>query len=345
MFLPKGYFDFNTAFVVAGGLDKDGGGIGRIGGALASGELVSQGIVAGYLRYDAEEPGLGSIVTLRPETWRRPGTREAVTGLNAEMRLYQDELSIVPIIEEAALLAWDKADREGHQPVQVASSGTTDGSRGLSFGVHPVPAGYVTFDRIPSLARAWAKEGTIDPGLMVLLDPPDTDSMTMALANGSLRAFGVSRRTGEILTLPPSVWRMDLDGVSQSFWAVGGNDVMSGPDGETCLPIISRADLARCLEATEIPPDPEELPEGWQKATRLPISMIIPGDGIMALDSWMNGLARAYKIRGTVVKRDDAIKAATTYLGCSTRQAEAAYEALPYPELRNAPRTSQVRES
>ena len=272
MFLPKGYFDFNTAFVMAGGLDKEGGGLDRIGSALASGELVSQGIVAAYFEYDNGSPGLGSLVTLRPETWRRPETREAVTGLDAEMRLYQDGLCLVPIIEKAALRAWDKADREGHQPVQAATSGKTDGSRGLSFGVHPVPAGYVTFDRILSLARAWAKEGTIDPNLMVLLDPPDTDSMTMALANGSLRAFGVSRRTGKILTLPPSVWRMDVDGVSQSFWAVGGNDVMSGRDGEACLPIISRADLARCLEATEIPPDPDELPEGWQKATRLPRS-------------------------------------------------------------------------
>ena len=49
------------------------------------------------------------------------------------------------------------------------------------------------------------------------------------------------------------------------------------------------------------------------------------------------GYAHAVKLHGRVVKRDEAISALVKILGCTTRQAEAAYEALPHPELRNPP--------
>jgi hypothetical protein len=51
----------------------------------------------------------------------------------------------------------------------------------------------------------------------------------------------------------------------------------------------------------------------------------------------MLGYAHAFKLRGHVVKRDEAISAMVKILHCTTRKAEAAYEALPYPELRNPP--------
>ncbi len=51
----------------------------------------------------------------------------------------------------------------------------------------------------------------------------------------------------------------------------------------------------------------------------------------------MLGFAHAFKVHGRVVKRDEAISAMVKIIRCTTRQAEAAYEALPYPELRNPP--------
>ena len=162
--------------------------------------------------------------------------------------------------------------------------------------------------------------------------------MTEALASGSLRTFGISKRTGAIVSLPPSIWRMEVSGAPQSIWAIGGNDVLAGPDGDPCLPVITRADLARSFQAKEIPPDPDELPEGWQAAVPL-VRQSSDGRGDIAVESWMRGLAQGYKLLGNTLKRDDAVKAAMTHLRCKSRQAEAAFEALPYPELRNPPRT------
>ena len=118
-----------------------------------------------------------------------------------------------------------------------------------------------------SVARGWAQSGTIDRDLLPLLDPPDADSMTEALASGLLPTFGISKRTGEIIPLPPSTWRMEVGGFSQSLWAIRGDDVRSGHDSDPCLPVVTRADLARALQATSIPPDPSELPVGWKPAT------------------------------------------------------------------------------
>jgi hypothetical protein len=58
---------------------------------------------------------------------------------------------------------------------------------------------------------------------------------------------------------------------------------------------------------------------------------------------WMLGYAHACKTRGQVVKRDEAISAIVKIIRCTTRQAEAAYEALPHPELRNAPPNARAR--
>jgi hypothetical protein len=62
--------------------------------------------------------------------------------------------------------------------------------------------------------------------------------------------------------------------------------------------------------------------------------------GVIDVASWMRGLAQGYRLLGKTLKRDEALKAATTHLGCKTRQAEAAFEALPYPDLRNPPRVA-----
>lgn len=342
MFMPKGYHGFQVAALIYSD-DTDPNNnfdmiVDRLGTALASEELVADGIVVGIAEGDSEPPEMGQILPIRPEVWRTTRTRNALVGSKPTEQLYQDGLVLFPIIRELALDAWHQGQSEGQPAASPSESGGTPGVPGLSYGVHAVPAGYVTFDRISNLARVWAKSGNIDPDLMLLLDPPDTDAMTEALAAGSLRAFGINKRTGAIVSLPPSVWRMEVSGAPQSIWAIGGHDVLAGPDGELCLPVITRADLARSFQAKEIPPDPEELPEGWQPA--LPLDR--PGsDGrdVINVGSWMRGLAQGYKLLGNTLKRDDAVRAATTHLRCTTRQAEAAYEALPYPELRNPPRT------
>ena len=91
--------------------------------------------------------------------------------------------------------------------------------------------------------------------------------LTQALATGLLPTFGICKRTGEIIQLPPSTWRMEVGGFLQPLWAIRGDNIVSGADGETCLPVLTRADLARALQAKSIPPDPPELPAGWKPAT------------------------------------------------------------------------------
>lgn|GEM_PF-3953220 len=212
---------------------------------------------------------------------------------------------------------------------------------GLSPGVHAIPEGYIAFDQISRVAQIWAKKGNIDAELLDLLDPIDTDVMTKALATGSLRAFGINKRTGAIVSLPPEVWRIDVGGAPQTIWATGGHDVVAGAGGDPCLPIIARADFARALNAKNIPPDPEELPESC-KATASEKPSPSRKIAENALQWWMRGLALGYKQFGKILKRDEAIQAATAQFHCTTRQAEAAFSALPYPELRNPPRKSAV---
>ena len=200
---------------------------------------------------------------------------------------------------------------------------------------------YVAFDQIRIFARAWAKAGTIDRDLLPLLDPPDADSLTEALATGLLPAFGICKRTGEIVPLPPSTWRMEVGGFLQSLWAIRGDDIVAGLDGDPCLPVVTRADLARALQATSIPPDPPELPSGWQPAAPIPATptSMDPTD---ALGAWMLGYAEGFRAHGRLVKRDEAVHAAMESRHCTSRQAEAAYSALPYPDLRNPPRTQSA---
>jgi hypothetical protein len=339
MFLSKGYQTFPVAVIVYCGDNEDYDiFVERLGSALASEELVADGIVVGAAESDDDPPEMGRIIPIRPQIWRTSRARNAVAGSKPTERLYQDGLVLFPIIQESMLDAWHKTGSEGQRAMSASELGRTRSVPGLSYGVHALPAGYVAFDQISNIARIWAKRGNIDPDLMLLLDPLDTDAMTEALAAGSLRAFGINKRTGAIVPLPPSIWRMEVSGAPQSIWAIGGHDVLASPDGDPCLPVITRADLARSFEAKEIPPDPDELPEGWQPASPLG-RLKFDSCGVIDVHAWMRGLAQGYKILGNTLKRNDAVKVATKHLRCTTRQAEAAYEALPYPELRNPPRT------
>lgn len=340
MFLPKGYLSFRSAALLLSDDTPDAGfdfARERLGNALANKELAADGILVSTVAHDDNVPEVGQIRRIRTEIWRTPQASQAVLRLGAtEPSIHQDGFRLVPIIKKTAFDTWHEAVREGHPPARAdVSSGPDD----ILEQSYDVPTGYVTFEQITTIVRAWANNGKIDPDLMRLLAPPDTDAITQALATGSLRAFGVSKRTGEIVSLPPAVWQMEVSGVRQAVWTIGGKDILADPDGDPYLPVISCADLARIFQAKEIPPEPDELPEGWQAAVPLERPSSV-GSGVVEIDAWMRGLAQGCKLRGAILKRVDAVKTATTHLSCTTRQAEAAYEALPYPDLRNPPRVA-----
>jgi hypothetical protein len=339
MLLPKAYRTFGAAAFLVDDyahIVSFEALIARLSGALAVGDLMAHGIIVGSLEHDYDPPEMGELRPLRPEIWRTLRTWDAIAGAIQSERVYQDGFVLFPIIREAALFAWREADCASQRSGTASLACSVPG---LSYAIHGVPAGYVTFDRVSSVARVWANNGEIDPGLMILLDPLDIDVMTEALATGSLRAHGIIKRTGAIVSLPPAIWRMEVNGAPQSVWAIRGGDVLAGPDGEFCLPVVSRAELARTLQARKVDPDPDELPE----APAVSLTRASPaGSAGEAVEFWMRGLAQGFKLLKHTLKRDDAVRAATIYLSCTTREAEAAYEALPYPELRNPPRTPRA---
>jgi hypothetical protein len=57
---------------------------------------------------------------------------------------------------------------------------------------------------------------------------------------------------------------------------------------------------------------------------------------------WMRGYAEGFKANGKILKREEAIHAAMESQHCRYRQAEAAFASLPYPKLRNPPRTVEA---
>ena len=76
MFVPYGYFGFRRAAALVPDVDDDWGSEDpkgeRLGSALASGDLVSHGVVVGAT-WDGDVEDLGAIRELRPEAWRMPG--------------------------------------------------------------------------------------------------------------------------------------------------------------------------------------------------------------------------------------------------------------------------------
>ena len=59
------------------------------------------------------------------------------------------------------------------------------------------------------------------------------------------------------------------------------------------------------------------------------------------LAAWMRGYAQGFAANSKKVKREDAIAAACKAFGCTSREAEKAYEGLPFPALRNSPRRAE----
>jgi hypothetical protein len=90
MFVPHGYLEVRRAAALMPDCNDDGSSDDpkgeRLGRALASGDLVSHGVVVGAT-WDGDVEDLGAIRELRPEAWRMPGAREAISGQHATRRL------------------------------------------------------------------------------------------------------------------------------------------------------------------------------------------------------------------------------------------------------------------
>jgi hypothetical protein len=255
MFVPHGYLVFRRAAALVPDCEDEWGTddpkSDRLGSALANGDLVAHGVVVGATWSD-DVHEVGSIRELRPAAWRVPGARESVLGPQATGTLVQDDYTMTPIIERTAFFAWRKAEFEKLADTTSKQHSAISTSLELSYRVHPVPAGYVAFDQVHVTARVWAEEGLIDHELLPLLDPPDSDCFTEAVASGLLPALGMNKRTGKIVHLSPSAWLRQVDGLLQSPWVLR-SEITLEADGDSYLPLLAQSDVARALQATIIP--------------------------------------------------------------------------------------------
>jgi hypothetical protein len=182
------------------------------------------------------------------------------------------------------------------------------------------------------------------------------EDLGRALAGGVITSWGIVTVSwaddsnwfpqGEEIELLPIVWRTPdakrrMTEPPEDGWMAGeigyrGGRVIAVLDSTKLDKYI---ELMRPKESAEVTVDiaPNEdgrelgsPPATYDHATRL---------------AWMLGYAHAFKAHGRVVKRDEAISAIAKIIRCTTRQAEAAYEALPHPELRNPPPVARKRAS
>lgn len=197
--------------------------------------------------------------------------------------------------------------------------------------------------------------------IVVLLEP--------RLTSGDLEAVGVDY-DGHLYWVPPQAWRRSvLDNnprqrgqmINACLGALytGKAGVRTGKhnltrDCQVYLPLESfEAVFHVSLPAAEFPViQPERLPSYSSntntRQTSETTELVSPSTdqhpvstSSDATASWMKGYAKGFVDCGKKAKREDAIKVCMEVLSCTYAIAEMAYEALPYPDLRNPPRTSK----
>ena len=191
------------------------------------------------------------------------------------------------------------------------------------------------------------------------------------LVDGQLQAVGVSE-TGSLVVIPPDSWLRTYSGsfggeqLPAIDYALADKDIefFDASKGMTrAYPMLILRQLATAFGASSLPSYPSMLPDGLSALVTdgmgsaavanpgvVPSSddepdraAITPsGDLSYRLHVWMDGLATAFVMTGGRVKREDAIKAGMTKFGATYVQSETAYEALPWPEKRNPPRTNKA---
>ena len=151
---------------------------------------------------------------------------------------------------------------------------------------------------------------------------------------------------GEEIELRPIAWR--TPDAKRRMTEPPEDDWMPGEiayEGGRVIPVLDSTDLDSYIER-KWPNLPGDAPENAAPTTSDndaeigPPPVIYEGPARLA---WMLGYAHGFKANGRLVKRDEAITAIAKIIRCTTRQAEAAYEALPHPELRNPPPFARVK--
>ena len=183
------------------------------------------------------------------------------------------------------------------------------------------------------------------------------EDLGRGLAGGVIKSWGIvtvpwadewnEYPQGEEIELRPIVWRTPdakrrMTEPPEEDWAPGEIVYQGG----RVIAVLDSANLDGYIEL-RWPSDSAEVAENATPVTSdgetdLGSSPPMTYDGAARL-AWMLGYAHAFKAHGRVVKRDEAISAIVKIIRCTTRQGEAAYEALPHPELRNPPPVAGVR--
>lgn len=140
---------------------------------------------------------------------------------------------------------------------------------------------------------------------------------------------------GDEIELPPSIWRrlgtkLTMISPPEDGWLPG--EIAYG-DGRAIV-LVDEASLASFIDTMS---DAMGDMMGDEPSAARPTRPPTAPERVAELSRWMMEFARGAKAKGAVVKRDDAIRAITVACNCTVREAKAAYEALPHPELRNPP--------
>jgi hypothetical protein len=182
------------------------------------------------------------------------------------------------------------------------------------------------------------------------------EDLGRALAGGLIKSWGIVTVSwaddwnefpqGEEIELLPIAWRKPdakrrMTEPPEDGWMAGEIAYRGG----RVIAVLDSTDLDNYIELrwpggpTEGAEDAVPVMSGCDAELEL---LPVTYDGPARL-VWMLGFAHGFKAHGRVVKRDEAISAIAKILRCTTRQGEAAYEALPHPELRNSPPGTRAR--
>ncbi len=133
-----------------------------------------------------------------------------------------------------------------------------------------------------------------------------------------------------MVAMPLTVWRDPVMRLTK--------DDRLGPDADL------RGDKRALLRFHDVQLLTAEVLAKWPKqapvdSSDAAMSKVPVHDVVEDVAGWMRRYAEGLRANGQVAKREDAISAARAALSCTVRQAAEAFKALPYPELRNPPRT------
>lgn len=148
--------------------------------------------------------------------------------------------------------------------------------------------------------------------------------------DGKVQTFQLRANDGEIEPIPFALWRTDiaLTALHSGCWpSCSGNRAWTDSDRV----LISEADLDTIFS-------PSKPQTGTGPSPPASQSDDTGGSRDRWLLAWMLGYLWAFKeSEKGLAKRDAAIKACCEANRCTTRESEAAFEAAPFPNLRNPP--------